>query len=403
MQLVRVLDLGLEFLLLGVKLNADILRAELGRKADGGFQIVGHGDDHHVGGGHDTVLVQHALLVQHVEQARQADGNADAGQRPVGVVFREIVIPAAGADRADLGMIQKRRLVDSAGVVVQPARNGQIDGEILLRHAKRAEQLRHGRKLVQTLIEDLISAAVLLQRGQDLAVRAADGDEGQNLVCLCFLYAARLDQQDADLVGADLVELVYRAHDIAGLFGQAQHGVEAVENLAVIHADLEPAQAERGERLIDDGRDLGLVRDGELAVADDVDIGLIELAEAAALGALAAVDLADLVAAERERKLVGVQRDILRERHGEIKAEGKVTVALREAVDLFFGLAAALGEKHVGALDDGRVERREAVESIALAQRRHDALHFLLLLRQKLHEAGERVRSDLSHGEPSFE
>ena len=101
---------------------------------------------------------------------------------------------------------------------------------------------------------------------------------------------------------------------------------------------------------------------------------------------------------EGERQLVGVQRNILCERYSEIKAQSEIAVALREAVDLFFGLAAALGEKHVGALDDGRVERREAVESVALAQRRHDALHFLLVLRQKLHEAGERVRSDLSHG-----
>ena len=61
--------------------------------------------------------------------------------------------------------------------------------------------------------------------------------------------------------------------------------------------------------------------DVELAVADDVDVGLIELAEAAALCALAAVDLADLEAAEREGQLAVVLRDILRERYGEVKAQ----------------------------------------------------------------------------------
>ena len=68
--------------------------------------------------------------------------------------------------------------------------------------------------------------------------------------------------------------------------------------------------------------------DVELAVADDVDVGLIELAEAAALGALAAVDLADLIAAEGEGEVVVVQGHILGQRHRQVKAQRQVGVAL---------------------------------------------------------------------------
>ena len=76
-------------------------------------------------------------------------------------------------------------------------------------------------------------------------------------------------------------------------------------------------------RFVDDARNLGLVDDVELAVADDVDVGLIELAETAALCALTAVYLADLEAAEREGQLAVVLRDVLRERNGEVKSAAK--------------------------------------------------------------------------------
>ena len=62
-------------------------------------------------------------------------------------------------------------------------------------------------------------------------------------------------------------------------------------------------QAQARERVVDDGRDLGLVQNIERTVADDVDIRLIKLAEAAALRALAAIDLSDLETAERESEV----------------------------------------------------------------------------------------------------
>ena len=60
---------------------------------------------------------------------------------------------------------------------------------------------------------------------------------------------------------------------------------------------------------------LGVVADRQLILADDVDVALVELAEAAALRALAAIDALDLVAAEREVQLVLVLGDVAREGH----------------------------------------------------------------------------------------
>ncbi len=131
--------------------------------------------------------------------------------------------------------------------------------------------------------------------------------------------------------GADLVQLVHGAHDVAGLLRQAQHGVKAVEDLPVVHPDLEALQAQGGEGPVDDGGDLRLVGDVQLAVADDVDVRLIELPEAAPLGPLSPVDLADLEAAEGEGELAVVQGHILGQGDGQVKAEGQVGVPLRES------------------------------------------------------------------------
>jgi hypothetical protein len=77
---------------------------------------------------------------------------------------------------------------------------------------------------------------------------------------------------------------------------------QPVQNLPVVDTDDKSGQAQRGKAPVDDGGDLRLVHDVERAVADDVDVGLIKLPEAAALGPLAAVDLADLETAEGERQ-----------------------------------------------------------------------------------------------------
>ena len=113
--------------------------------------------------------------------------------------------------------------------------------------------------------------------------------------------------------------------------------------------DLEPGQAKAPEHLINDRRNFCLVENIQLAVANNVDIRLVKFPEAAPLGPFAPVDLADLVPAEGEGQLITVQRHILGQGDGQIKAQGKIRIALLEAVDLLLGLAAALGQQDLAS------------------------------------------------------
>ena len=156
--------------------------AQLGGQRDGGGEVLRHGQDQHVRRGGGQLRIQHPLLAQHIEQPGQADGDAHAGELLVGVVLRQIVIPAAGADGADLRVIQQGGLIDRAGVVVQAPGDGQVHGEVLRRHAEVRQILHHGVQFAEPLIEHLVPARVALQRRQDLCIAALDGDELQDLV-----------------------------------------------------------------------------------------------------------------------------------------------------------------------------------------------------------------------------
>ena len=240
-------------------------------------------------------------------------------------------------------MVQHGGLVHGAGVVVQAPGDGQIHGEVGLGHAKGGQVFYYRGQLVQAGVKDLVPAPVGLQGGQHRLVAPGDADEAEDLLGAVLTDAA-LHQQLLHLGSADLVQLVHGAHDLPGLLGEAQHGVEAVEDLPVVHPDLEPLQAQGGEGTVDDGGDLRLVGDVQLAVADHVDVRLIELPETATLGPLAPVDLADLEAAEGEGKVAVVLGHVLGQGHRQVKAQGQVGVPLHEAVDLLLRLAAALGQ-----------------------------------------------------------
>ena len=75
--------------------------------------------------------------------------------------------------------------------------------------------------------------------------------------------------------------------------------------------------------------------------------------------------------------------------HGQVKTQSQVGIALLEAVNLLFGLAAALGQQHLAGLDDRCVQGGEAIEGIGLPQDLYHPLHLLLGLRQQLHKARE--------------
>ena len=295
-------------------------------------------------------------------------------------------------------MIQHRRLVHGAGVVVQATGDGQVHLEVVLGYAEGGQIAGHGGQLVQALVKQGVTAAVALQGLEDLFIAAVDGDKAHDLTGLVGGQADLLGHEQLLHLGrADLVQLVHGAHDGPGLVGQVQHGIEAVQNFAVVHPDLEALQAHGGKGAIDDGGDLRVVGDVQLAVADDVDISLIELPEAAPLGPLAPVYLADLEAAEGEGQLTAVLGHILGQGNGQVKAQGQVGVALLKAVDLLLRLAAALGQQHLAGLDDGGIQGGEAVQGVGVTENGHHAVELDLAGGHQFHKAGQGPGLNLTH------
>ena len=297
-QLVGIVHLGFELFLLGIQLRADTGTPQPGSQLDGRGQVLGHGQDQHIGRSRGQGGVQKALLTQHIKQTGQANGDAHAGKLTVGIILSKVVITSTRTYGTDLRIVQQGCLIHGTGVVVQAPGDGQIHGEIDLRNAEGGQVTGDGGKLIQSLVKQLMAAPVALQGGEHLVIAAGDRDETHDLLRLLRRQPYVVHQAGADLMGPDLVQLVHGAHDVAGPVRQAQHGIEAVEDLAVVDPDLEPGQAQGGEGLVDDGGDLRLVGDVQLAVTDDVDIRLIEFPEAAPLGTLAPVHLADLIPAE---------------------------------------------------------------------------------------------------------
>ena len=83
---------------------------------------------------------------------------------------------------------------------------------------------------------------------------------------------------------------------------------------------------------MDDRRDFGVVAWRQRILADHVDIALVELTEATALGAFATVHALHLVATERERQFMLVFGHVARQRHGQVEAQRQ----LRQAFTALF-------------------------------------------------------------------
>lgn len=129
----------------------------------------------------------HVLLLQDVEQARQANGDADAGQGLVRIVPREVIIAAAGADAADLGMVEQDGLVHRAGVVIEAARDREVELEVLLRDAERRQVAHDGAQLVEAEDKRLVPARGTVEEGELVRTRARAGNEAQDLVCVSLV------------------------------------------------------------------------------------------------------------------------------------------------------------------------------------------------------------------------
>ncbi len=273
-------------------------------------------------------------------------------------------------------MVGQRGLVDGAGVVIQPARDGEIQAVRALGHAQRLDQLEHFAQLGNALAQRRTGAD---RRFQRLQLRQRIGmpfrahrHESENPGHLLGSDAEAFAHQCvAHIVGTALVDLVDLAQysKLQLALSHAQAFEEAAQQLAVVQLHLEVADAQLGEHRMDHRQDFGVVTDAQRILADHVDIALVELTEAPALRTLAAVHALHLITTEWKAQVVLVLGDIARQRHGQVEAQcklgqptvlgtlvgGRCGIGQRAGglyeIHLALGLAAGLGQQHIGQLE----------------------------------------------------
>ena len=320
-------------------------------------------------------------------------------------------------------MLVQEGLVDGAGVVVEPAGDGEVDAVVALGHAQVPQHLEHLTELGHARIELGLPA---LQPGQGLHRVGVGGgatphELGEGVHGVGRQAEALPGELLAQPVQTALVDLVHLPqHRRLGIVGDAEAPEEAAQQPAVVEVDRERAEVQLAEDRVHGGRRLRIVPDVQRAGADDVHVALQELAVAATLRALPAVDALHLVPPEGEGQLPLVLGDEARHRHREVKAQGEVgqrlgtvrgcglaplavsssehrIAVVREPtcrldeVDLLLGLAAGLGEQHVGALERGGLQRQEATGLEMTADHVEHPVERDLLARQQLERSLSRT------------
>ena len=297
-------------------------------------------------------------------------------------------------------MADQDGLVDGARVVVETARDRQVCHHLARRSAS---GLPHDlRELREALLKQLVGLAKGTHLLHEGSVLGADLRECQRGPCLLWARAHGVLEVAGHGVRTDLLELVDLPQHCGGVL-EADAAVEALSQLAVVDAQHERGDGQCGQGVDHHEGELDVVAEREGAVPDDVHVRLGELARAALLGALAAPDLLDLVAAEREGEVSVVLHHVAGERHGEVEVQrertllGGVLLVLlqpRDAVDLLVDLA--LAQQLLDGLDRAGLDRGEPVQLEGAAQRVEDVLLHDPLLREPFGEAGQG--GGASHG-----
>ena len=341
-------DLLAELLRAGGHLGRDAAAAQpvgelLGRRPR---VLVGEGDEHRAGDG--AAARQHAVGDQRDQGAGDAERDAHARVRRAAVAGQGVVA-SAGAHGLEPFVAGHEDLEDGAGVVVEAAGDAQVDldRDAVADSARTA--VDDGSQLLEPGVEQLVVDTESTHALDERGVGDADGRQGQARLGLFGRGARGLDEQGGDGLGGLLVELVDGA-DRGRDVGDAEAAVEALDQLAVVELERQRRQGQLPEGLDHHPHHLDVVVERQLVTTDDVDVGLVELAVAAFLRALAAPGRLDLVAAEGELQLAGVLQDVTGERHGEVEVQTQprvagpfVSVQPAEDVDLLVDLA-ALGQ-----------------------------------------------------------
>ena len=230
-------------------------------------------------------------------------------------------------------MADQHGLIYGAGVVVQTAGNRQVGQHLTRRTAGRLfnDLGQLGKTLIQQLVLHRILGGKrthLLHEGCILGTNLGQLQGGRGSLRARTGLGLKLL---GHALRTNLLQLVDGAQHGRGV-GQAQAQVEALGQLAVIHAQLEIGNRQLRQRIDNDQCEGHVVTERQLAVANHVNICLGELAGAALLRALATPDLLNLVTREREVQVAGVLHHVAGKRHGQVKVQGQLLLGLRGVV-----------------------------------------------------------------------
>ena len=134
-------------------------------------------------------------------------------------------------------MVCHNGFINGAGVIIQPAGNGEIDGKVLFRNSELFQMCRHCNQLIQPLVKHSIHTAIPCKGGKHLVVGAGDRHKVHHIFGFAWKHLHFVYQQEAYFFRPDFIELVDSTHDLPCLFRHPVHTVEPIENLAIIHMD----------------------------------------------------------------------------------------------------------------------------------------------------------------------
>ena len=309
-------------------------------------------------------------------------------------------------------MVVQGGFVDSAGVVVEAARDRKVQREMRFRHTERLDQAEHLLQLRPALFERRAACAKRVEFRQGIDERGrAERDEIDE-----FVHDVRgktkgvTGQRCTHRIRAAFVELVHLAQhgSLTLSVGESQPFEPAAHQFAIVDLDRERAKVEVAEHVVDDRRQFGVVAYRQTVLADHVDVALVELAKPSTLRAFAPIHTLDLVTAEWKREIAFVLSHVARERHGQVEAQREFgllallhrTGRLHE-IDLAFRFAAFLGQQHAREFHHRCFDRQET-ETLEIAPDRVEhRLKRNLVERQQFEHAGHRAGLGDGHRFPS--
>ena len=302
-------------------------------------------------------------------------------------------------------MPREHRLVDRAGVVVQAAGDLEV-GHHAAGHLA-VHRTDHPVQGVQPLLQHVVVHAEVTHLLDERRVGGADPGQGDALVGHLVGQAEFTREQLLDCCRTDLVVLV-DALQHGCRFLDAQAAVEPLGELAVVDVHRHGREPQLGvqplQGLEHHQRGLDVVVLGQGLGADDVDVGLGELAVPTLLGAFATPHLLDLVAAKWEREVTGVLQNVACEWHGEVEVQPEVVVGVgllagfgvQPVDDVHLLVDLPLAGERFHRLHGAGVDRCEPMQFEGLLQDvRHMVLHHLAL-GQEFGKTGQRLET--SHG-----